>query len=97
MFKVSILKTVKSDLRDASDYYGAISKELKARFLTNFNDTLNQLKDTPYFQIRFDEFRLRQVKNFSVMIHYINSEEKKVVKVYGIRFAKSNPDNYPKI
>lgn len=83
MFKVSILKSAKSDL--------------KARFLTNFNDTLNQLKEIPYFQIRFDEFRLRQVKNFPVMIHYIISEEKKVVKVYGIRFAKSNPDSYPKI
>ncbi|PZU91616.1 MAG: hypothetical protein DI529_00155 [Chryseobacterium sp.] len=97
MFKVSILKSAKSDLRDASDYYGTISKELKARFLTNFNDTLNQLKEIPYFQIRFDEFRVRQVKNFPVMVHYIINEEKKVVKVYGIRFAKSNPDNYPKI
>ena len=51
MFKVSILKSAKSDLRDASDYYGAISKELKARFLTNFNNTLNQLRVIPYFQI----------------------------------------------
>ncbi len=97
MFKVSILKSAKSDLRDGSDYYGAISKELKARFLTNFNNTLNQLKEIPYFQIRFDEFRLRQVKNSPVMIHYIINEEEKVVKVYGIRFAKSNPDSYPKI
>lgn len=97
MFKVSILKSAKYDLRDASDYYGAISKELKAKFLSNFNDTLNQLKEIPYFQIRFDEFRMRQVKNFPVMVHYIINEGKKVVKVYGVRFAKSNPDNYPKI
>ena len=47
MFKVSILKSAKSDLRDGSDYYGAISKELKARFLTNFNDTLDQLNEIP--------------------------------------------------
>mgnify|MGYP003599940623 CR=1 FL=1 len=97
MFKVSILKSAKSDLRDGSDYYGAISKELKARFLTNFNDTLNQLKEIPYFQIRFDEFRLRQDKNFPVMVHYILYESTKTAIVFGIRFAKSNPDNYPKI
>lgn len=97
MFRVSVLKSAKADLKEACDFYGDISIDLKKRFLSIFNDTINQLKEIPYFQIRYGEFRLRQVKNFPVMIHYIIIEEQKRVKIFGIRFAKSDPENYPSI
>lgn len=97
MFRVLISKKSKSELKDASDFYGVISKQLKDRFLFNFNTTIEELKYNPYFQIRYDEFRMRKIKKFPVMIHYVIFEETKTVKVYGIRFAKANPENYSKI
>lgn len=97
MFRILISKKSKSELKDASDFYGLISQKLKSRFLLNFNHTIEELKLNPYFQIRYDDFRMRQIKNFLVMIHYVIFEKIKTVKIYGIRFARANPDNYPKI
>lgn len=97
MFKVLISKDAKIDLKDASDYYGLISKALKNKFLQNFHFTIEQLKEISYFQIRYDSFRMRQIKSFPVIIHYILDEEEGIIKIYGIRFAKQNPNNYPKI
>ncbi|MGA9211675.1 type II toxin-antitoxin system RelE/ParE family toxin [Kaistella sp.] len=97
MFRVLISKNAKFDLKDCSDFYGSISKGLKSKFLLNFNKALEELKEFPYFQLRYDEFRMRQVNAFPVMIHYIVFEEKKIVKIYGVRFAKANPENYPKV
>jgi len=87
MFRVSVLKSAKADLKEACDFYGDIFIDLKKKFLSNFNDAINQLKKIPYFQIRYGDFRLRQVKNFPVMIHYIIIEDRKHVKVFGIRFC----------
>jgi len=97
MFRILISKKSKSELKDASDFYGLISQQLKSRFLLNFNSTIEELKLNPYFQFRYNDFRMRQIKNFPVMIHYVIFEETKTVKIYGIRFAKANPENYPKI
>ena len=38
MFRVSVLKSAKADLKEACDFYGDISIDLKKRFLSNFND-----------------------------------------------------------
>ena len=78
-------------------FSNSLMQELLASKEDKSSEILGNMLKNRDFQIRFDEFRLRQVKNFPVMIHYIINEEEKVVKVYGIRFAKSNPDSYPKI
>ena len=94
MFKVLISKDANLDFKEASEHYGMISLELKKKFRENFYSTIEQLKQIPHFQIRYDDFRMRQVKGFPVMIHYILDHE--IIKIYGVRFAQQNPKNYPK-
>ena len=97
MFKILISKNAKSDLSDIRGFYEAISRNLEKKFLENFHLTLEQLKFNPFFQVRYDQFRMRQVKKFPVIIHFITNTEKHTVKILGIRYAKQNPENYPKI
>lgn len=96
MFKVLISKDAKLDFKEASEHYGMISSELKKKFRENFYSTIEQLKQIPHFQIRYDDFRMRQVKGFPVMIHYILIQDREIIKIYGVRFAQQNPENYPK-
>ena len=96
MIKVLISKDAKLDFKEASEHYGMISFELKKRFRQNFYSTIEQLKQIPHFQIRYDNFRIRQVKGFPIMIHYILVKDPDIIKIYGIRFAQQNPENYPK-
>lgn len=62
-----------------------------------FDECLLQLEEIPFFQIRYDEMRIRQVKKFPILLHYVLYETTKTAIIYGVRFAQQNPDNYPKI
>lgn len=97
MFEVILSDEASLDLEDVINFYSNISFELGDRFITNFDDCLLELENIPFFQIRYDEIRIRQIRKFPVLLHYILYESTKTVVVYGIRFAKSDPENYPSI
>lgn len=95
MIKVLISKDSKLDFKEASEHYEIISFGLKRKFRQNFYSTIEQLKQIPHFQIRYDNFRIRQVKGFPIMIHYILVKDSNTIKIYGIRFAQQDQENYP--
>lgn len=97
MFVVLLTKEAWADLDEINDFYSNISFELGNKFIHNFDECVLQLENIPFFQIRYDEIRIRQVRKFPIILHYILYESTKTAIVFGIRFAKSNPDNYPKI
>lgn len=96
MFSIKILKAALLDLEERTEYYNTISPSLKEKFLKNFDATLIKLQEFPYFQIRYDNFRIRQVKGFPIIIHYILLENEREIRIYGVRFGMENPLNYPK-
>lgn len=97
MFDVKLSEDALSDLDLVMDYYSNISAELGDRFLQNFDKCLLELENLPFFQIRYDEMRIRQIKKFPILLHYIVYETTETIVVFGVRFAKANPENYPKI
>lgn len=97
MFEIELTDEALNDLDFVIDFYSNISFEWGSKFIHNFDESLLQLENIPFFQIRYDEIRIRQVRKLPILIHYILYESTKTVVVFGIRFAKSNPDNYPKI
>jgi hypothetical protein len=97
MFEVQISEDALADFDDAIKFYSEISPELGRRFVKNFDITVLQLETFPFFQKRYDEIRIRQVNNFPVLIHYILNKLEKTIVIHGVRFAKSNPENYPNI
>ena len=48
------------------------------------------------YQIKYDQMRLRIIHKFPYTIHYIVNEEHKTINIYGIRYAPSNPETWPR-
>lgn len=91
MFEVYLTDDAIEDLDAICDYYGAISEIVENNFVQNFDATTKLLEDYPFFQIRYDNFRLKQIDGFPYLLHYIVYEASKTVLVYGIRHAGKDP------
>jgi toxin ParE1/3/4 len=94
-FKIIILNDAIQDFNDALHYYRNINPKLAQKLYTSVDATLKHIKQTPFYQIRYDQFRMKTVKGFPYIIHYIIVENMKLIEVYGIRNSYSNPSNYP--
>lgn len=95
-FSIRVLAAAEEDLDEAFEYYADISPKLAERFIKIVNVALNDLKKNPHYQIRYDNFRMKIVKKFPYVIHYILDENRQIVFVYGIRNSYQDPDKYPK-
>lgn len=95
-FKVIILKDAITDLNEALAYYNNIHPSIAIKFSSSINSAFKDLKKNPFYQIRYDEFRMKVVKHFPYIIHYIVDENTFTISVYGIRNSYQNPGKYPK-
>ena len=95
-FTIRVLASAEADLDEAFEYYSDINPKLGQRFIKLVNASLNDLKKNPHYQIRYDNFRMKIVKKFPYIIHYILDENRQIVFVYGIRNSHQNTDKYPK-
>ncbi|MBI2258941.1 MAG: type II toxin-antitoxin system RelE/ParE family toxin [Flavobacteriia bacterium] len=95
-FKILILNQASEEFEEAFEYYKEINPKIAKKFFNQTNIALNDLKKNPFYQIRYDDFRMKIVKKFPYIIHYIVDENSKNVTVYGIRNSYQNPDSYPK-
>ena len=95
-FKVLILPQAQDDFRDAVKYYKEIDEKLGKRFVKITKSTVNDLKKTAMYQIKYEQIRLRIIHKFPYTIHYIVNEEEKTIHIYGIRYAPSNPETWPR-
>ena len=91
-YKIVLYKDAILDLKQALDYYQKINPEIAQKFYQVTNTTLEQLKRNPFYQIRYDEFRLKVIKGFPYIIHFIVEENNKTVKVFGIRNHHQDPE-----
>jgi toxin ParE1/3/4 len=91
-YKIVIFHEAIIDFDIAVDYYKSISINVAKKFYTSTNSTFKILQKNPFYQIRYDNFRLKLIKNFPYLIHYIIEEKEKTIYVYGIRHAHSNPE-----
>ncbi len=95
-YNIRILHQATEDLQEAFDYYHEINPKIAKKFFNQINIALNDLKKNPFYQIRYDDFRMKIVKKFPYIIHYIVDQKNDTVFVYGIRNSYQNPDSYPK-
>ena len=96
MFTVIFTEEAIDDLDIAIEYYTNISSQLGKRFSENFDKSSLELENIPFFQIRYDEMRVRKISKFPLLLHFTITENQ-IVIVHGVRFAKQNPEKYPKI
>lgn len=96
-FKIIILDDAVIDFTKAFEYYKEINPKIAKKFFQNTNLALNDLKKNPFYQLRYDEFRMKVVKKFPYIIHYVIYENTNTVAVFGIRNSYQNPESYPKV
>jgi plasmid stabilization system protein ParE len=91
-FKIVVYDDAIADFNKALDYYRNISPALTKKFHSAVNTAFNDLKKNPFYQIRYDNFRLKLVKKFPYLLHFIIDENNKTVFVYGIRNSYQDPN-----
>nr|WP_199162797.1 type II toxin-antitoxin system RelE/ParE family toxin [Elizabethkingia sp. ASV34] len=95
-FTVLLSDDALEDFEDVIDYYELVSETVCKKFIMEFDKTISILSKNPYYQIRYDNIRLKQVKGFSILLHFIVYAETQTAIIYGVRHGKQNPENYPK-
>lgn len=91
-FKIVLYEDAITDFNKALEYYRNITPAVTKKFYNAVNSTFNDLKKNPFYQIRYDNFRLKPVKKFPYLLHFIVDENIKTVFVYGIRNSHQLPD-----
>ena len=94
-FKVKLLDEAVNDLEIALDYYQKINPKLAIKFFAATESTFSNLKKNPFYQIRYELFRMKTIKHFPYIVHFIVDELNHIVFVYGIRNSYQNTDKYP--
>lgn len=94
-FEIIILDAAHLDFEIAFNYYNEIRPTLADKFYNRTNTAFKDLIKNPFYQVRYDNFRMKIIQNFPYIIHFIINENEQTVIVYGIRNAYQDPKKYP--
>ena len=92
-FEIILHPEAISDIQEGIDYYKLVSNELGRKFLFQINNTITELKQFPFYEIRYDDIRMRKIKVFPYVFHFSVDEINNIVFVYGVQFALQNPES----
>lgn len=92
-FEIILYPDAILDIQEGIDYYKLVSTELGKKFLFQVNNTLEELKEFPFYELRYDNVRMRKLKVFPYVVHFVVDEEKNIIQIYGVRFALQNPES----
>ena len=85
------LKAVE-DIQDASDYYKGIYGNLSDRFELAVKSTIDQIKQNPFYQIKYNNIRVLHLKKFPYAIHYEVDEKQDEIRVLALVHTAADPD-----
>ncbi len=91
-FKVLLLDEAGNDFSNALEYYKKINLIIAHKFHKATSKSLNDLKKNPFYQIRYDDFRIKTIKNYPYVLHFTVNEQLNCVFVFGIRNTFQNPE-----
>ena len=91
-FEIILLDDAIMDIQNTIDYYNTISTSLAKKFHKAVNNAFTELKKNPFYQVRYDNVRLRTVKGFPYVLHFVVDENPNIVFVFGVRNSSQNPD-----
>lgn len=58
-YKIIILDDANNDFREAISYYKNIKPTLAKAFITAVKTAINDLKKNPFYEVRYNDFRLK--------------------------------------
>ena len=94
VFKIVLIPSAREELEDAIEYYFKIYNSLSLKFYNEFDDFINVLETNPFFEKKYSNVRSGQLKSFPYCVHFIVDEEKLLVSIIAIAFAKQGRSNF---
>ena len=95
-FRVQITLVTKTNQKQAVAYYKEkASLKVAQNFLKDYEKTLYKIKQNPYFQIYYKNFRGLPLKKFPYIVFYTIDENLNVITIKGIFHTSQNPGKYP--
>ena len=95
-FRVHITPVAKTNQKQAVAYYKEkASLKVAQNFLKDYEKTLYKIKQNPYFQIYYKNFRGLPLKKFPYIVFYTIDENLNVITIKGIFHTSQNPGKYP--
>jgi toxin ParE1/3/4 len=92
-FEIILYPDAILDIQEGIDHYKLVSTELGKKFLFQVNNTFEELKQFPFYELRYDNVRMRKIKVFPYIVHFVVDEEKNIISIYGVRFALQNSES----
>ena len=71
------------------------SLKVAQNFLKDYEKTLYKIKQNPYYQIYYKNFRGLPLKKFPYIVFYTIDENLKVITIKAIFHTSQNPGKYP--
>lgn len=91
-FQIKLESEALEDIQDGIDWYSDQEVELGRKFYTEVKEAINLLRESPFFQIRYDQVRCLPLKKFLFMIHYTLNEVENRVIIRAIFHTLRDPD-----
>ena|ERR1700741_1184051 len=92
-FQIIVQPEARLDIQEGIDYYKSISVSLGKKFLEQVNNTFCELEQFPFYEIRYDNIRMRKIKVFPYVVHFLIEEEVKIVRIFGVRLGLREPES----
>ncbi|KEY19553.1 type II toxin-antitoxin system RelE/ParE family toxin [Kaistella antarctica] len=95
-FRVQITLVAKTNQKQAVAYYKEkATLKVAQNFLKDYEKTLYKIKQNPYYQIYYKNFRGLPLKKFPYIVFYTIDENLKVITIKAIFHTSQNPGKYP--
>ncbi len=94
-FKLVLERRAFIELDNALSYYSLINKKVGNSFIIEINKAFKNIIKNPYYQKRYEEFRVFPLKKFPLMIVYELDETDEIVRVFAIFNTLMDPQKLP--
>jgi len=94
-YKVIISLDAQDDIFQATDYYYNIQPSLAKKFEEELESFFNILERSPYFDIRYRDFRAIPMDIFPYLLLFRIDEDLYEVEIKAVFHTSQNPENYP--
>ena len=91
MYTIFVEDGAGNDVQDGIDYYDDKATGLGLKFKTAVDKEFSAISKNPFYQIRYNNVRCKQVKKFPYLIHFYVDEAVKTAYILAVISTHKDP------
>lgn len=96
-YKVSVSPIAAANIREAVAYYKEnTTLKVAQNFVIAYQVNVEKIKQNPFYQVYYKNFRGKPMKKFPYIIFYTLNEQYKIIYIKAVFNTYKNPTKYPK-